>query len=58
MALKCYNHEKQNHLLNYQSINHSMCWIRACNKIDLERDYNMQIDLSKLIMPQGLKLKD
>jgi hypothetical protein len=28
------------------------------NKIDLERDYNMQIDLSKLIMPQGLKLKD
>jgi hypothetical protein len=28
------------------------------NNIDLERYYNMQIDLSKLIMPQGLKLKD
>jgi hypothetical protein len=27
------------------------------NKIDLERAYNMQIDLSKLIMPQGLKLR-
>jgi hypothetical protein len=28
------------------------------NKIDLERDYNMRIDLSKLIMPQRLKLRD
>jgi hypothetical protein len=27
------------------------------NKIDLERAYNMQIDLSKLIMPQGLRLR-
>jgi hypothetical protein len=36
----------------------SVCWIKACNKIDLERYYNKQIDLCELIMPQELKLRD
>jgi len=31
--------------------------LKHVNKIYLMRDYNIQMDLSKLIVPQGLKLR-
>jgi hypothetical protein len=48
---------KENHLLNHWSINHLVCvGLEHVIKIDLKIAYNMQVDLSKFIMPQRLKL--